>query len=383
MARFNEADMDRFEAIFLNTYEESRTRFRQQLARLQSRWPLAMLGRYAVAGDDSTTLDWIEAPPTGPAKRCLIVTTGLHGAEGLAGAAALQRLIELWLPTIDPDACGLLLVHAINPWGMRHFRKVNPHNVDLNRNFLDFTDTLPANDDYRLLDEFLASPQPVGFRWPENLTFLGLVLRLLVEYGFDRIKRATLLGQYEFPRGLYFGGQSMQEETEAIIDLVMTQLSRYPQTLHLDMHTGYGPRGQATLVISPEDERPSSQLQHRYNYPWVSKTNPQEFFAIQGDMIDYFTRRAANEYPGHNYMGMAIEYGTLGESLWALADSLQATMLENRLYHYGATSDKAAAWAQRRYREFYYPSDSDWRASMMADTDRALEGVLRAEGFIP
>lgn len=375
--------MDRFEATFLSSYEESRARFRQQLASLQSRWPLAMLGRFAIAGDDSTTIDWIEAPPTGPAQRSLVVTTGLHGAEGLAGSAALQRLIELWLPKIDPQACGLLLVHAVNPWGMRHFRRVNPHNVDLNRNFLDFTDTLPANDDYRLLDEFLSPQQPVGYRWAENAALLGLVLRLLVEYGFDRIKGATLLGQYEFPRGLYFGGQSLQEEADVLIELMQTQLSRYPRTLHLDIHSGYGPRGRATLVISPEDERPSSQLQQRYNYPLVSKTDPQEFYAIQGDMIDYFTRRAAEDFPGQVYTGVAIEYGTLGESLLALAASLQATMLENRLFHNGAVTDEAGAWAQRRYRKLFYPSDPQWRSSIMADTDQALEGVLRAEGFIP
>jgi hypothetical protein len=374
--------MDRFEATFLNTYEESRARFRQQLVRLQSHWPLALLGRYAVAEDDSTTLDWIEAPPTGPAQRCLIVTTGLHGAEGLAGAAALQRLIEYWLPNVDPAACGLLLIHAVNPWGMRHFRRVNPHNVDLNRNFLDFTDTLPANDDYRWLHEFLAPSQPVGFRWSENLALIGLALRLLVEYGFDRIKGATLLGQYEFPRGLYFGGQTMQEETETLIDLVSTQLSRYPQVLHIDMHTGFGPRGRATLVISPVEERPSTELQEFYNFPLVAKTDPQEFYAIQGDMIDYFTRLAAADYPGQDYMGMGIEYGTLGESLLALVASLQATILENRLHHDGAVSDEAAAWARRRYRELFYPSDPDWRAVMMADTDRALKGILRAEGFI-
>lgn len=374
--------MSQIEQYFLDTYDETRSRFRQQLVHLQMRWPLAMLGRYAVAGDETTTIDWIQAPATGNPERCLIVTTGLHGAEGLAGAAVLQRLIDSWLPLVDPDRCGLLLVHGVNPWGMRHFRRVNPHNIDLNRNFLDFGDTLPANDDYRLLDDFLAPQQPVGFRWSENLSLAGLVLRMLVEYGFDRIKGATLLGQYEFPRGLYFGGQSLQEEAEALTDLIASQMSHYMRILHLDMHTGYGPRGRATLVISPEVEQPSTQLQQRYNYPLVSKTDPDEFYAIQGDMIDYFTRLAAHDYPRLGYTGMAIEYGTLGKSLLALAVSLQATVLENRLFHYEAASDDIRAWVERRYRELFYPSDLDWKSMMMADTDRALEGVLTAEGFI-
>jgi hypothetical protein len=216
--------MSHTEELFLDTYEDSRRRFRQQLVRLQPRWPLAALGRFAVAGDDTTTIDWIEAPSTGRWTQCLIITTGLHGAEGLAGAAAMQRLIEQWLPGIDPSICGLLLIHAVNPWGMRHFRRVNPHNIDLNRNFLDFSDNLPTNDDYRGLHDFLSPQQPVGPRWGENSALLVSMLKMLIEYGFDRVKHATLLGQYQFPRGLFFGGQSLQEESETLIDLTRSQL---------------------------------------------------------------------------------------------------------------------------------------------------------------
>jgi hypothetical protein len=374
--------MSSVQAYFLESYDESRSRFRQQLVRLQPRWPLAALGRYSVAGDDATTIDWIEAPSTGRWTKCLVVTTGLHGAEGLAGTAALQRLIDHWLPEIDPSTCGLLLIHAVNPWGMRHFRRVNPHNIDLNRNFLDFSDTLPANDDYRLLHDFLAPQQPVGSPWFENPTFVASALRMILEYGFDRVKAATLLGQYEFPHGLYFGGQSLQEETETILALLHSQLERYQHILHLDMHTGFGPRGRATLVISPVEERPSTQLRDVYNYPLISRTDPDEFYAIQGDMIDYFSRLAATGHPKQAYIGMAIEFGTMGDRLPALVASLQATILENRLYHHSAQSEATQSWVERRYRSLFYPSDPSWRTQMMTDTDLALEGVLRAEGYV-
>jgi hypothetical protein len=99
-------------------------------------------------------------------------------------------------------------------------------------------------------------------------------------------------------------------------------------------------------------------------------------------MINYFTRLAAMEYPNQNYLGMAIEYGTLGDSLLALVASLQAAILENRLYHYGAQSEAIHIRVEKRYRALFYPPDPGWRAQMMADTDRALEGVLAAEGFI-
>ena len=142
--------------LFVDSYDVSRDRFRTNLARIQPRWPGAGLLKYSLADHPDLTIDWILADAIAKPEKLLIVTTGQHGAEGIVGAAMLQLFVEDYLPQLNPDDTGLLLVHAINPWGMKHFRRVNPHNVDLNRNFVwDEADLNPAaNPNYRLLNTF-------------------------------------------------------------------------------------------------------------------------------------------------------------------------------------------------------------------------------------
>ena len=62
-------------------------------------------------------------------------------------------------PADDPlPASGrptLVFVHALNPYGFSWVRRVNEDNVDLNRNFPDWSQPLPTNDGYAELADIL------------------------------------------------------------------------------------------------------------------------------------------------------------------------------------------------------------------------------------
>lgn len=82
----------------------------------------------------------------------IIHSSGTHGIEGYLGSAVQVRFLhELFLhyeeklvsnqqPTYIPSPNDrvrkILLIHAVNPYGMRHHRRTNENNVDLNRNVL-------------------------------------------------------------------------------------------------------------------------------------------------------------------------------------------------------------------------------------------------------
>ena len=81
----------------------------------------------------------------------VIHCSGTHGIEGYLGSAIQLRFLhELFLqqekrlrtnnvhapPTKNTPVKKVLLIHAINPYGMRHHRRTNENNVDLNRNVL-------------------------------------------------------------------------------------------------------------------------------------------------------------------------------------------------------------------------------------------------------
>jgi hypothetical protein len=194
---------------------------------------------------------------------------------------------------------------------MKHHRRVNANNVDLNRNFVkEVAQLIPSNPDYAPLDSFLNPPRP--FRNP-TLHKLAMILRvpgLILRFGVAKFRAATLLGQYRFPKGVYFGGQELQEETLTMVELYREYIRDYAQILHLDMHTGYGPRDQMTLVNSYHEKMASEEVVRRFGYPLVAAATAQEFYAIQGDMIDYLYAFLREELPGKRFYATTFEFGT-------------------------------------------------------------------------
>jgi len=76
----------------------------------------------------------------------LVLISGTHGIEGFAGSACQAGILHAGIE-LPPDT-GLLLVHAINPYGFAWGRRVNEDNVDLNRNFVSHGGSYPANPIY-------------------------------------------------------------------------------------------------------------------------------------------------------------------------------------------------------------------------------------------
>ena len=137
-------------------------------------WPSSELKSHALAEDPTLTIDWIDAPCPTPEGPVLIISTGLQGTEGFTGMAVLHHLLETYLEKFDHALTGLLLIHAVNPWGMQLRRRTNAHNVDLNRNFR-FESDLPTNFEnpgYRSLRALLHPEQSIGIcvSRPSNLS---------------------------------------------------------------------------------------------------------------------------------------------------------------------------------------------------------------------
>jgi len=362
-----------------DTYEQSRDRFHDSLAAVRDLWPAARLTSHSLPGAEDLSIDWISARATKRKNKLLILTTGEHGIEGYVGSAMMQLFIEEYLPRLNPAETGLLLVHAINPWGMKHHRRVNANNVDLNRNFVkEIAPLVPSNPDYALLDSFLNPPRP--FQNPA-LHKLALILRipdLMLRYGTAKIRAATLLGQYRFPKGVYFGGEEIQEETRTTMELYRPHIHDYAQVLHLDMHTGYGPRDQMTLVNSCHEKTTSEEAVRRFGYPRVAAANPQEFYAIQGDMIDYLYAFMREEFPGKRLYATTFEFGTIGDSLWNNIRELRTMIFENRAHWFGA-SKSARVCLRREFDELYCPTEPAWFEKAQADARQAFEGILKMD----
>ena len=160
-----------------------------------TRWPAAQLTSHVLPYGDDLTIDWISADPLQAKDRLIVVTTAEHGIEGYFSSAELELFCDEYLPRLDPQTTGLLLVHAINPWGMKHWKRTNPNNVDLNRNFVsgDFAALTKTNPDYPKMVSYLSPQRKLENLGLEKLRFFGQTLHKLVAFGPSRVREAALM----------------------------------------------------------------------------------------------------------------------------------------------------------------------------------------------
>lgn len=369
-------------ALFPETYEASRERFRQNLNIIQERWGGATLSTQQIS-DDDLSIDWIAADALDANEKVLIFTTGEHGVEGYVGSAMLQHLIDEYLPRLDPRTTGLLLVHSINPWGMKHHRRVNANNIDLNRNFLwDASFDPTFNPEYDSIKGVYDPTKPIQNFALSKLSFYVSSLWFLATQGFAKLNNTFLIGQYRNTQGLHYGGEDYEPETRLLIDLYRQAISAYDQIVHLDMHTGYGPRYQMSIVNSALETGSSKSFAEKFGYPLVVAANPEEFYAIHGDMVDYIYALWQNEFPEKKLFSTAFEFGTLGDKLSGIVGSPRAMVFENRLFWHGIKNERLPARIKHDFEELFNPSADDWRIKAVADGDQAIHGILRAEGYL-
>jgi hypothetical protein len=372
-------DMD---SLFPQSYGSSRARFRREVELFRPKWNSSRLESHPLKDFPDLSIDWCWAEPRHK-ENLVIVSTGEHGIEGYVGSAMLKVFMDEFAPRINPDNTGLLLVHAINPWGMKNHYRVNPNNVDLNRNFIyDGKYSPEINPDYDLFWEFLNPQQPVLTLNGEALPFLVKVIKNMISSGRARLQTALLLGQHRHANGTYFGGKEVQEETLVLMDLYRTAIREYQNFYQIDIHTGFGPRYQMTVLVSPLDTITSEEAIRRYNYPLVQKVDANEFYAISGDMGEYVYRLRDAEFPGKNVYAGGFEFGTFGDSLPALIRSMRISILENQLRHHGAISPQAREQIQQEYEELFFPAEEKWREKAIADGRQAFEGILKAYGVL-
>jgi len=380
----------RIAALFPRSYEGSRARFRQNLDRVQQFWPDARLVAHRISSAESLTIDWIEANPLVSCEKLLVLTIGEHGIEAYLGSAVMQVLIDEFLHRLSKEETGLLLVHVINPWGMKYRRRVNNQNVDLNRNFLwapgcgedgDSSYEPVYNPRYDSLSQLLNPHSVVSNRLKSNLLFTYQLTRNLMRLGAAELGKYTRIGQYHDPRGIFYGGAQLQEESRVLMELYRRWIQPYRQILHLDIHTGFGPRYQMGLVNSSFEPRSSADLAAEFHYPLVLKANTEEFYDIQGDMIDFIYTLVYEEFPDKGLYGTSFEFGTFGSSILAAIRDLRIMILENQMYWHGSQNKSTRAWIKREFEELYFPHELKWRAKAVADARRAFEGILRAEGY--
>lgn len=366
---------------FPSSYEDSRARFIQDFELLRHKWADSHLESATLKTDSSLSIDYAWAEPRRK-QNLIVISTGLHGIEGYVGSAMLKIFMDEFASRLNLENTGLLLVHAINPYGMKNRRRYNENNADLNRNFVwDENFDSKINPDYELLIPLLNPARPITNLFASDIAFFSRLIGRIVKLGILRIRQGMLSGQYRHPCGVQFGGRSTQESVQVVRSLFQRALTEYDQIIHLDMHTGYGPRYQMSFVNSTREQASASELMRRFNYPLIVAATPSQFYSVTGDITEYFYQLRDEKHPLKKLFATCFEFGTFGDSLPMQIRSMRATILENRLFHFGAKSDSLRNAVRSEYEELFFPAETKWREKAMADCRQAFEGTLAAHGI--
>ena len=362
---------------FYNTYEEVRTHVQALASDLG-----AEISSYAINESEGLYIDSFYLPSTAEKTNLIVLTTGVHGMEGYIGSVMLDVFFEEVYPTLDTANTGILVVANVNPYGMKNYRRYNENNVDLNRNFILDWDSFDrsSNKEYPKVDTFLGPEGKIGNGlWHEVGFYLSLGKTAITD-GAGTISDALLTGQYEYPQGVYYGGDGDEASTVYLKDVFSQCLdSDYENVVHIDIHSGYGPRYNMVIFNSVYETMTEAESQEAFGYDYIIAHDSESFYATTGDTTDFFYRLAQQKETDTELFSTCFEFGTIGDAFFDTILSLKYTIDENRNHWYPTDNATSAQIVHENYMELFYPTETAWREKTVQDFKTATLGVLNAK----
>ena len=347
--------------LFSRSYREARTRFANAAdasgAQLHSyRLPLP-----GALGEDLA----IDVAVHGPAdaSQVLMTTSAVHGIEGFCGSAIQTGLLQ---SLALPPGVAVVHVHAVNPYGFSHARRVNEDNVDLNRNFIHFAQPLPVNADYAQVHELLL-PET----WPPSREATTALLAQADVWGERRMQRAITSGQYQFPEGVWFGGLSPTWSQRTFRQVLQTHLGQAHHIGWIDLHTGLGPHGHGERIFACTDNGETLQRARQWWGPNITSVHKGTSKSIP--LSGPIQMAIYEECPQAQYTGICLEFGTL-----PLAQMILAIRADNWL----ALHPEAPVGLSRSIRDdmlqAFNPSSPHWQEQVWQQGLEAAQQSVRS-----
>ncbi|MFK8080977.1 MAG: M14 family metallopeptidase [Granulosicoccus sp.] len=357
---------------FPEDYFDSRARFRQAASALG-----AVQHRFPLVTHNGAELS-VDVALMGSPERCAIVlSSGLHGVEGKVGAAIQLAWMESRLSATKKGR--FVLIHALNPYGYATGRRANEDNIDLNRNFLkpgSFS-SLPvspprhAPTDYARFDALLNPACPPQRFDAFYLKSLGYLLR----EGKQRLQGAIVTGQYEFPKGLFYGGDRHSVTVQLVQDRIHEWIGDATQVCHLDFHSGLGRFAGCQLLVDSVPGTPTHQwYEQTFGASDVVSTYPADTqaYKAQGAMGSWLSACLHDR----EYRFITAEFGSY-PSLSVLA----ALREENQAFHFTASDSVARARARQRLERVFCPVSASWRTRVIKRGLELVDQATVASGF--
>jgi hypothetical protein len=355
-------------ACFSPSYASARAKFLLAADRAGARVDV-LVNTVAVAPDGGTLSTDVAVLGPADAETALLVFSGTHGPEGFVGSAAQIALLEAIGAGAQPPPVRVVLVHAINPWGFAHVSRTTENNVDLNRNFIDWSAPPPVNEAYAELHPLLCPTQ-----WtPQALESANAARAAwIATHGQDRYVDVTNKGQYSHSDGLNYGGSGREWSNQALETIVARHLAGVKRIALIDWHTGLGERGEPFFLCFNEQGGPGWQRACAW---WGSeRVETKGGFGGSGrpkytGLLFHGVEQFAS---GAEVTGAVVEFGT-GDM-----DEMRLALQVDRFLKFGGELPAAQRAAMReRLLDAFSPFSPDWQRSTLGHAIEIQHQALR------
>lgn len=355
-------------SYYHETYADCRLAFHNSSKDIAAKFDSVVTGKISVPNitDNDLSIDWCYIPAEGTKTKLLIINSGLHGIEGYTGNAIQLMFMDKILSGDFPEDMGVLLIHGLNPFGFKYHRKATGNNVDLNRNCITDQNFDIKNEGYEKLIGFLMPEDKVVVDNLFNRFFHFIAIFKIMQESMPVLRQAALQGQYNYDKGIYYGGKANEFEISALKPVLTGFMDDYKAILNLDLHTGYGERGKLHLFIDkPENEEVLKAIEAVFKGSTMDWGTGTDFYTKTGEYTDWVSSLVPNVF----CIPMLFEYGTYdSQKTFGSLKSMQIMILENQGNHYGFKTEKDSMKVRQLFDELYYPSSPAWRSKVISDS---------------
>ena len=328
----------------------------------------------AAAGAASASLTSIPHPEKGPAgedlymdvacvgpedaDHAIVIIAGTHGIEGFCGSGVQTAVMDN-LPQLDSLAgTRIVMVHGHNPYGFAWLRRVNEDNIDLNRNYVDFTEAQDSNE-YYLEVKDLVLPEVFG---EESEAAMQAWIK---KNGVDNYQKAVMNGQRVDPQGVFYGGTHASWSNQTMHRILPEVLASQEKVALMDIHTGLGPYGHGDLIHAYPAGTPEYDELRNWFGEEVIAINAGEY----GDMVAAVPRGPIVSsldmiLPEHRSFAIVNEYGTV-----EFDRVIKAIRADNWLHIKGDLESDQGRAIKQEMRDCFYCVKDEWRQMIW---DRAV-----------
>lgn len=356
---------------FSGTYVEARGKFLDAAAQAGASVESFVMDHVRGALGEELATDVARLGAT-DAEKLLIVTSGTHGPEGFCGSGCQIATLNdaNLLERLQKANVALLLIHAVNPHGFSHLHRTNEDNIDLNRNFVDFSAPLPVNASYADVEPFV-----LPSTWPPAPADDIAMAAYIEAHGMRTYRAAVTVGQYTMPDSLFYGGTAPSWSNRTMRAILRTHGVSTTHLGWIDIHTGLGPYGHGEKIY-PGRNAPAELTQAR---AWWGA---DVFALFDGDSASANTSGPVvsaiyDECPQASAALMGLEFGTLPDQ-----DVLLCLRADTWLRRHPEASLKLRSVIKQDLRDAFYCDNEEWKGMVLGQTRvvllQTLQGLSKA-----